>query len=78
MSQLIITDLESTILSDLEERATRNGRSPTEEAKAIHTDALASKPINPWAGVDAIFNRLAASGRTFSDGVELIREDRER
>lgn len=78
MSELIITDLESTTISDLEERATRNGRTPPEEAKAILTVVLASKPINPWAGVDAIFNRLAASGRTFSDSVELIREDRER
>jgi uncharacterized protein (DUF433 family) len=29
-----------------------------------------------WAPVDAIYNRLAASGRTFSDSAELLRDQR--
>lgn len=33
---------------------------------------------DPWAGSDAIHRRLASTGRTFSDSVDLIREDRER
>ena len=33
---------------------------------------------DPWAGANAIHARLAASGRTFGDSVELIREDRDR
>ena len=78
MSQLLLTDLEDTTINTLEERATRNGRTPPEEAKAILVEALANKPTNPWAGVDAIFNRLSSSGRIFSDSVELLREDRER
>ena len=34
--------------------------------------------FDPWAGAKAIHARLAASGRTFGDSVELIREDRDR
>ncbi len=33
---------------------------------------------DPWAGANAIRERLAASGRVFGDSVELIREDRDR
>ncbi len=35
-------------------------------------------PADPWAAIDAFRERLAASGRTFSDSTELIREDRDR
>ena len=31
-----------------------------------------------WGPVDAIHDRLSASGRTFSDSVDLLREDRGR
>lgn len=31
-----------------------------------------------WARVDAIYSRLAATGRTFGDSAELLREDRDR
>ncbi|HVJ69345.1 MAG TPA: hypothetical protein VM510_15270 [Caulifigura sp.] len=30
----------------------------------------------PWAAIDAFHENLAATGRTFGDSVELIREDR--
>jgi hypothetical protein len=33
---------------------------------------------DPWAQADAIRQRLAATGRNFSDSVPDIREDRER
>ena len=33
---------------------------------------------DPWAAVNAFRERLAASGRTFGDSTELIREDRDR
>lgn len=35
-------------------------------------------PTNPWAGADAIRQRLAATGRDFGDSVQDIREDRDR
>ena len=34
--------------------------------------------INPWAGADAIRQRLAATGRDFGNSVEEVREDRNR
>lgn len=41
-------------------------------------DAPAGPPADPWAATQAIFDRLAASGRAFSDSVADIREDRDR
>jgi hypothetical protein len=38
----------------------------------------ARQPIDPWAAINAFRERLAASGRVFSDSTELIREDRDR
>jgi len=76
MSQLLIHDLDETTLARLRERAVRHGRTVETEVKAILSDALGA--ANPWAAADAIFNELAASGRTFSDSADLIREDRER
>jgi plasmid stability protein len=76
MSQLVIPDLDDAVMVRLLERAARRGRTVETEAKAILADALA--PNDPWAGVNAIYNELAASGRTFSDSADLIREDRDR
>jgi len=33
---------------------------------------------DPWAAINTFRERLAASGRVFTDSVELIREDRDR
>lgn len=78
MSELLLTELESETTSSLEERAREHGRTPQDEAKAILRDALAEFPKGTWDDVDAIFNRVAASGRSFSDSTELLLEDRER
>jgi len=76
--QLILNDVDDVVLHDLRERATRHGRTAAEEAKAILAEALATKRSDDWAPVDAIFQRLAASGRTISDSADLLREDRDR
>lgn len=78
VSQLVLTHLDDAVLDHLRDRASRHGRTPVEEAKAILTEALGGKPSGAWAPVDAIFERLSASGRTFSDSSDLLREDRER
>ncbi len=78
MAELVLTDLEDGVLNELRERASRHGRTTTEEAKAILADALHAKGSETWAAVDAIYERLATSGRTFSDSAELLREDRDR
>jgi plasmid stability protein len=78
MAELVLTDLDNVVLHHLQERATRHGRTPGEEAKVILAEALRGKSSELWAPVDAIYSRLAASGRTFSDSTELLREDRDR
>ena len=78
MQELVLTDLDAVVLHDLQERATRHGRTPAEEAKAILAESLRSYRPDSWAQVDAIYQRLAASGRTFTDSADLLREDRDR
>lgn len=78
MQQLVLTDMDDVVLDDLRERAMRHGRTPAEEAKAILAEALGRKRSDVWASVDAIYQRLAASGRTFTDSADLLREDRDR
>jgi plasmid stability protein len=78
MQELVLSDVDEVVLHDLQELATRHGRTPAEEAKAILAEALRSKRPDVWAPVDAIYQRLAASGRTFTDSVDLLREDRDR
>ena len=78
MPELILTDVDEVVLHQLQERATRHGRTPAEEASAILAEALRGKHPHAWAAVDAIYHRLAASGQTFSDSADLLREDRDR
>jgi plasmid stability protein len=78
MAELVLTDLEDNVLHQLQEQATSHGRTPVEEAKAILSEALHGKGQEAWVQVDAIYHRLAASGRTFSDSADLLREDRDR
>lgn len=78
MPQLLLTNVEESVLSRLQERAARHRRTPAEEAAAILIDTLnAAHGVN-WSQVDAIYQRLTASGRQFSDSADMLREDRER
>ena len=78
MAELVLTDVDEVVLHHLRERATRHGRTSTEEAKAILVEALRGQESDAWAAVDTIYQRLAASGRTFGDSADLLREDRDR
>ena len=78
MAELLLTDVDEVILHSLQERAARHGRTPDEEAKSILADSLGGIRPDVWAPVDAIYERLTASGRTFSDSAELLRKDRDR
>jgi antitoxin FitA len=78
MAELVLTDVDNEVLHSLRDRATRHGRTPEQEAEAILAEALCGSRSGPWAAVDAIYHRLAISGRTFSDSAELLREDRDR
>ena len=78
MRELVLTNVDEVVLDDLAERATRHGRTPGEEAKAILAEALRCQRRDGWGAVDAIYERLAASGQIFSDSADLLREDRDR
>ncbi len=78
MADLVLTDVDEAVLHHLTERASRHGRTPAQEAKAILAEAVHYRPLDAWGSVDAIYHRLATSGKTFSDSAELLREDRDR
>jgi plasmid stability protein len=78
MAELVLTNMDNVVLHHLQERATRHGRTPAEEAKVILAEALRGQGPDAWAPVDMIYHRLAASGQTFSDSADLLREDRDR
>ena len=74
----MLSDVDDLVLYRLSERASRHGRTPAQEAEAILAEATGYQGADVWARVDEIYNRLAASGRTFSDSADLVREDRNR
>jgi plasmid stability protein len=78
MSQLTIPDLDDSTFSRLRDRAARHGRTVESEAKAILTQAFPENGSTPWSAVNALRERLAASGRTFPDSTDAIAEDRNR
>ena len=78
MAELVLTDVENAVFHQLQLRTTCHQRTPAEEAKAILSETLHCKGSGPWAPVDAIYHRLAASGQVFSDSADLLREDRAR
>ena len=55
-----------------------DGEAPTYEAKAILEDGLGTQVAPGWDEVNAFRQKLAGSGRSFGDSVDLLREDRER
>ena len=78
MAELFLNDIDEVVLERLRERAEDHGCSPSCEASRILSREVIPPPKGSWAAADAIFARLAASGKTMSDSVELIREDRQR
>jgi len=78
MAELLLTDVEDTVLDHLQRRAHAHQRTPAEEAKSILSDVLNGKRQNSWGEIDAIYSRLLSSGRTFEDSATAIREDRDR
>lgn len=78
MAELVLTDLDEVLLRRLSDRASSHGRTPAQEATAILAEAIGCQVSGVWAPVDQIYQRLARSGRTFSDSADLLREDRDR
>ena len=78
MAYIAVHDLEPEVVARLQDQATVHGRSLEAEVKVILTQASQKRPSGVWDEVDAIRERLASSGRSFSDSAELVREDRQR
>lgn len=76
MAQVLVRDIESVVVEKLRLRAQKNNRSLEAELRSILQKAAGeemSEVLVEVAKVRALF-----AGRTFSDSVELLREDRER
>jgi plasmid stability protein len=77
MAELIIPDVDSSLLETLATQASSHGRTSAAEAKMILAQAL-QPSRGDWSGIDAIRSRLEAAGKIHSDSAELIHEDRQR
>ena len=77
MSNLMISDLDVTTLTRLSQWAENHGRTVEDEARVILQQATEDISHSAWERADAIRERLAATGRQFSDSAELIRQARE-
>ncbi|MDP8923956.1 MAG: Arc family DNA-binding protein [Chloroflexota bacterium] len=80
MADILVRDVPQELLDSLKERAARNGRSLQREVMLILDGTLKEEARRraALAAADEIRNRLAATGRTFSNSVDDLREDRAR
>jgi plasmid stability protein len=78
MPQLVIPDIDDATFVLLRQRAADHAHPVEAEVKEILAAALAPPASDPWRVIDAIREKLAASGKDFGDSAELVREDRDR
>jgi antitoxin FitA len=76
MAQVLVRDVEPTVIEKLKARAKENGRSLEAELRLILQRAAGDDIDDALAEVERV--RALFAGRTFSDSAELVREDRER
>ena len=84
MANILVRGVPDDVASRLKERAKRNRRSLQQEMLTILERAAHERmPMTDeereeaWKRAQAIRERLAASGRVFSDSTELIRANRD-
>lgn len=77
MAQVLVRQLNSTVVDRLKKREKGPGRSLQSEVKTILEDAV---PVYEaaWKRIEGLRKRLGRSGRKFSDSADLIREDHDR
>ena len=79
MAQILVRDVPLAVLEALKARAERNRRSLQQEMLVIIETSLAAEAREePRRLATVVRERLAASGRQFTDSTPLIREDHER
>lgn len=76
MAQLLVRDLEKSVVDRLKAQAERHGRSLQAEVKSILEQASQFDRERALRAADRIRRRI--NNREQSDSVDLIREDRER
>ena len=76
MAQVLVRDLKADVVVRLKARAKRHGRSLQNELKEILESASRHNAVDARALADRIRRQLA--GRTHSDSVQLLAEDRGR
>jgi len=79
LAQVLVRDLNATVIESLKKRALRNRRSLQGELKMILEEAARSSSLS----IDEFITRTTkirnrTSGRAQTDSAALIREDRER
>ncbi|THJ25156.1 MAG: Arc family DNA-binding protein [Nitrospira sp. CG24E] len=77
MAQVLVRQLDSSVVVRLKKRAKEHGRSLQSEVKTILEEAVPDYEA-AWKRIERFRKRLGKSGRIFSDSVDLIREDRDR
>ena len=79
MAQILVRDLEQTIVNKLKKQAKRNGRSLQSEVKQILAQAAVEEKVDKQTARAMVLEiRKMFRGRKFPDTVELIHEGRER
>lgn len=79
MAQILVRNLDDSVVRRLKEQAKQHGRSLQAEVKMI-LDGTGEKPKLDHAAALALCDEIRSQfkGRKFPDSVELIREDRDR
>lgn len=76
MAQILVRNLDSSIVNKLKSRAKKNGRSLEAELRLIIQNAITIDGTAVLKQVEQV--RKIFAGRRFSDSAELIRKDRSR
>lgn len=76
MPNILVRDVDETVLEKLKDQAKRNGRSLQSEVLAIITNFASSNALSDVETAAQI--KQALRGRIFSDSAAALREDRER
>lgn len=77
MAQILVRNLDESVVRKLKKRAKKNGRSLQAEAKIILQKEAGQPKLSraeAWKLADEFRERL--KGRKFTDSVKLLREDR--
>jgi len=78
VAQLLVRNVDDDVVRRLKKRARQRGHSLQVELKEILEESAQFDYELSWKAADRIYRKLKATGKSFSDSAELLREDRER